>query len=195
MASDFFDQVDFVGAVGAPRRHFHTQPGASGNERAFLYDNLFRRTYETNTGEQRRHLAHIECRAQHSVHLCHAQRDGGGLGQVLGLGVTRPCVHHQLGARLAQNSGKSRHRVRHPMRVDTALEACRGFGTQRQALTGEANTVGGKPSRLECDLGGAAADLGVLATHDPSNAYRPIVAVTNQQVGRVKGTIHTIKGD
>ena len=75
------------------------------------------------------------------------------------------------------------------------FEACRGFGTQRQALTGEANTVGGKPSRLECDLGGAAADLGVLATHDSGNANGTIVAVTNQQVGQVNGTIHTIKGD
>ena len=81
------------------------------------------------------------------------------------------------------------------MRVDTALEACRGFGTQRQALTGEANTVGGKPSCLECNLGGAAADLGVLATHDSGNANRPIATITNQQVGCVKGTFHAIKGD
>ncbi len=85
--------------------------------------------------------------------------------------------------------------MRHPVRIYTALETCRGLGAQRQALTGEANPVGGKPSRLECDLGGAAADLGVLATHDSGNANRPIVAVTDQQVGRVKGTFHTIKGD
>ena len=81
------------------------------------------------------------------------------------------------------------------MRVDTALEACRGLGAQRQALTGEADAIGGKPGCLECDLGAAAADLGVLATHDPGNANGTIVAVTNQQVSRVKGTFHTIKGD
>ena len=81
------------------------------------------------------------------------------------------------------------------MRIDTALETCRGLGAQRQALTGEANAVGGKPSRLECDLGGAAADLGVLSTHDPGNANGTIVAITDQQVSQVKGTFHTIKGD
>ena len=81
------------------------------------------------------------------------------------------------------------------MRVDTTLEARRGFGAQRQALTSEANAVGGKPGGLECDLGGGTADFGVLATHDSSNADGPIIAVTNQQIGGVKGTIHTIEGD
>ena len=170
VARELLDQVDLGGAVGAPRRDRDRQPRPRAPHR------------EADAPERRADRRDPHRGAEDPPDLRGPQRGARGARQVRRARVGRARVHHEPGARLAEDGGEPRDRVVDAHRVDAALEARRGLGAQRHPLTRAADARGREPRRLERDLGRRVGDLAIAAAHHAGDADRHVGAVADEQV-------------
>ena len=183
VAPDLLDDVDLLGRVRPPRRQRHVHDGAGP------VDGVADRV------EQPGQVAGREVGAEDAVDVGDAHGAASlPRRQGVGAGVDRSGVHHQVGARLAEQLDEAGDAAVDAIGVDAALEPRRGVAAQAGPRHRGGDPVRLEPRALERHGGRGVGDLAVGAAHDPGQPDRHIVGVADEQVGFGEHTVDAVEG-
>ena len=172
VAGDFFDDVDLGCTVGSPGRQVDRERIAGAADHR-----------ESDRIEQRRDRVGVEGRTEDPVDLTDTCRHRANLvGHRLVAGIDCTVVHHEVGARLAEQFDEAPLGERHPVRIDAPLETARGLRADPDPVHRARHRSLFEQSGLQRNDRRGVGDLAVETAHHSTDPDRDVICVADEEI-------------